>query len=454
MNGVKPTERAMGHRRTWMVLGAAVLLGSLAIAAPVAAGKGGKSGGGGGRKTTTTTTTVASTTTSPPTTTTTSTTTTTTTTTTPTTQPPTGDRWVVTLGDSAISGEAGRWAGNTNGDSWRHDTGSDAYFDNEAGTAEMTPGCHRSKSAEVHIGDGFRSLNLACSGARTYTQTGGDFKPGLDFYDGSAGRSQVVQLREFASTHDVEAVVVLIGANNFGFADVVQACVTNWLTSPSWWKNYCSDDADVAAKFTPDAVAARTAEVAGALANVATAMTQAGVSPSEYSIIVQTYWSPVPDGRDIRYSESGWDRQNVGGCGMWNRDADWANDVVVTSMNRALVDGAAMAGLTNHVVLDMSQALDGHRLCERGVGLLEEVGISDWTAAGAADRTEWVAQIRTVSAVFGPYEVQESLHSSYWGQLAMRNCLRQALAGATAQGGTCTSTGGVNQLGEPNMTLG
>ncbi|MFZ9017741.1 MAG: hypothetical protein ACO23O_12175, partial [Ilumatobacteraceae bacterium] len=367
---------------------------------------------------------------------------------------PTGDRWIVTLGDSAISGEAGRWAGNTNGDSWRHDTGSDAYFDNDSGTAETTPGCHRSKSAEVHIGDGLRSLNLACSGARTSTQTGGSFKPGLDWYDGSAGKSQVVQLREFASANDVDAVVVLIGANDFGFAAVVQACVTNWLTSPSWWKNYCSDDADIVARFTPEAVAARTADVAQALRNVATAMDQAGYGDDDYTVIVQTYWSPVPRGRQIRYSESGWDRQNVGGCGVWNRDADWANDVVVTSMNRALVDGAAAAGLTNHVVLDMSQALDGHRLCERGVGLLEEVRVSDWTQSGAADLTEWVAQIRTVSAVFGPYEVQESLHSSYWGQLAMRNCLRQAYAGGEVRGGTCTSAGGVNGRGEPNMTLG
>src|SRR5690606_23644302 len=150
------------------------------------------------------------------------------------------DRWIVTLGDSAISGEAGRWAGNTNGDSWRHDTGADAYFDNASNTAETTPGCHRSKSAEAHIGGGIFSLNLACSGARTYTQTGGDFKPGLDWYDGTAGKSQVLQLQEFASTNDVDAVTVLIGANNFGFADIVQTCVTNWLTSPSWWKNYCS----------------------------------------------------------------------------------------------------------------------------------------------------------------------------------------------------------------------
>ena len=361
--------------------------------------------------------------------------------------------WIVTVGDSAISGEAGRWAGNTNNASWRHDTGSDAYFDNAANTAETTPGCHRSKSAEAHIGGAVMSLNLACSGARTYTQTGGDFKPGLDWYDGAAGQSQVVQLQAFAAGNDVDAVTILIGANNFGFADIVQRCVTNWLTSPSWWKNYCYDDSSVKRRFTSSAVSARTAEVADAITNVAQAMANAGYASDEYTLIVQTYWSPIPHGSDIRYSERGWTRQSVGGCGVWNRDANWANDTAVTKMNQALTDGAAQTGLTNIVILDMSRSLNGHRLCEKGVGLLEEQGLSSWTQPGAADQTEWVSQIRTITTIFGPYQLQEGIHSSYWGQRAMRNCLRQAYNGGEVRGGTCTSTGGVNAGGEPNMIL-
>lgn len=360
--------------------------------------------------------------------------------------------WVVTMGDSAISGEAGRWAGNTNLGSWRHDTGADAYFDNATNTAETTPGCHRSKAAEAFIG-GYNSLNLACSGARTYTQTGGDFKPGLDLYDGPAGQSQVVQLEAFALQHDVEVITVLIGANNFGFADIVTRCLTNWLTSPSWWKNYCYDDHSVKSQFTNSAVNARTDEVAGALGNIRDAMGRSGYAESDYTVVVQTYWSPVPRGNDIRYSERGWSRQAVGGCGMWNRDANWANDTAVVKMNQALTDGVMRSGLSNYVVLDMSQSLNGHRLCEKGVGLLEEVGIDHWTEPGAADSTEWVSQIRTVTTLTGPYEIQEGIHSSYWGQLAMRNCLRQAVNGGAVQGGTCVSTGGVNGHGEPNMAL-
>src|SRR5687768_18168209 len=96
--------------------------------------------------------------------------------------PGVGAPWVVSVGDSAISGEAGRWAGNTNDTPSRVDAlGGDAYYDNSSRTAEQIAGCHRAESAAIHIGGGVNSLNLACSGARTYTHGGGDsdFKPGL-----------------------------------------------------------------------------------------------------------------------------------------------------------------------------------------------------------------------------------------------------------------------------------
>ena len=150
--------------------------------------------------------------------------------------PGSGAPWVVSVGDSAISGEAGRWAGNTNNGSSLIDAGgSNAYWDNAGRTAEAIPGCHRSEAAMVHIGGGVNSLNIACSGARTYTQTpgSGDFKPGLDFYNSGGYKGQAQVLQEFASTHNVKAIPLLIGANNYGFADIVQTCVTNFLTSPS-----------------------------------------------------------------------------------------------------------------------------------------------------------------------------------------------------------------------------
>src|SRR3954452_10748940 len=158
---------------------------------------------------------------------------------------------VVALGDSAISGEAGRWAGNTNGASSKTDAlGPSAY--NDIPGAESTPGCHRSKSAEVFIGGGVTGINLACSGARTYSRVSdGKFKPGIDFYNVGGNKGQALALQEYAANDpNIKAVVVLIGANNYGFADIVQTCVTDWLTSPSWWKNYCQDDSNITAMFS------------------------------------------------------------------------------------------------------------------------------------------------------------------------------------------------------------
>src|SRR5262249_46098942 len=117
-------------------------------------------------------------------------------------------------------------------------------------------------------------------------------------------------------------------------------------------------------------------------------------------------------------------------------------------------NGAAQTGLPNVRTLDLTRSLYGHRLCENTVGLLEEENLSSWTAAKAVDKSEWVQQIRTTSTISGPYQLQEDGHADYWGQLAMRNCLRQAYNGGAVRSGACTPTGGKSKLGEPNMALG
>lgn len=363
---------------------------------------------------------------------------------------------VVTLGDSAISGEAGRWAGNTNDSYTKTDAGGAGAY-NDAGSSETIRNCHRSRSAQAFIGGGVTGVNFACSGGQTSTVgtgSGEDFKPGIDFYsDASGRRGQALLLQEYAATHNVKAVVVMIGANNYGFGTVVQQCVTNWVTSPSWWRNYCSDDADVVNRFTPAQQTVQTNAVRDALQRVAQAMTNAGYTSNQYTIVGQTYWNPIPRSDRARYPETGWSRQSVGGCGAWNRDVNWANDVVVPAMNNSMRNGLTASGLPNTRLLELQYAFDGRRLCEDTVGLLEERGVATWRSAGAVDNTEWVNQIRTVTTLVGPYQLQESIHANYWGQMAMRNCLRQAYNSGSVRGGTCYHDTGLNGSGEPNMTL-
>ena len=372
--------------------------------------------------------------------------------------PGVGPASVVSVGDSAISGEAGRWAGNTNGSPSNVDAlGPTAYYD--GGSGEAIHGCHRSKASEIGIGGGVLATNLACSGARTATQpfrSGSDFKPGLDFYDDGAGHiGQARALQQYAATHNVKMVVALIGANDYGFADIVQQCVLDWLTSPSWWKNYCHDDSSMTSKFTAANVTAITTRVANAFLNLRTAMRSAGYADASWKLLAQTYSSPLPRGAQIRYSQNGFTRQNIGGCGVWNADADWANDTVVTTLNGTVRNAAAASGMSNIALFEAQNALVGHRLCENTDGLLEEQGLASWHSAGAADRSEWVSQIRTTTTLFGPYQLQEDAHPSYWGQLALRNCLRQAYNAGAPRGGTCSrTTTGLDAQGEPNMSFG
>ncbi len=372
--------------------------------------------------------------------------------------PGSGTPWVVTLGDSYISGEAGRWAGSSNDSSSRADAlGPTAYYDNASGTGEQINRCHRSRSAEAYIGGGVNGLDLACSGATTSTSNGSYFKPGLDFYDDGAGnQGQAKMLQGFAGSHHVKMVVVSIGGNDFNFGSVVTTCVEDFLYSPSWAKDYCNDDSSVTANFTSANVASVRARIAGAFQNIRTAMRNAGYADTAWSLLVQTYPSPIPNSSGFRYSQSGYTRQSTGGCGFWNADADWANSTALPTINNAVKGALTDSGLANGKVLDLASAFNGRRLCENTVGLYEEKGIAGWTSPGAVDNTEWINQIRTVSTCCAnsPYYIQESLHPNYWAQLATRSCVRQAYNAGTPRGGTCriSGTGLVN--GEPRMSLG
>jgi hypothetical protein len=369
--------------------------------------------------------------------------------------PGVGTPWVTSVGDSYISGEAGRWAGNSNvSSSYTDALGSTAYYDNATNTAEQIPNCHRSHSAEVYIGGGVNGVNFACSGAKTSTVAGSDFKPGLDFYSSGANQGQALMLQNFATSHNVKMISLSIGGNNFNFASIIQTCITDWLTSPSWWPDYCNDDSSVTANFTAANITAQTTAIKNGILNIRQAMTNAGYTDAGYKIVVQDYESPIPNGSGFRYAETGYTRQNTGGCGFWNNDANWANATALPTINTAVKNAATATGLTNIKILELQSTFNGRRLCENTVGLLEEKSLTSWTQAGAVDNTEWVNQIRTVSTVFGPYQVQESLHPNYWGQLALRNCVRQAYNGGTIKGGTCSRTGtGLTGAGEPVMTL-
>ncbi len=107
--------------------------------------------------------------------------------------------------------------------------------------------------------------------------------------------------------------------------------------------------------------------------------------------------------------------------------------------------------------MDVSEALKGHRLCEKGVGLIEDIPnfTGNGTNPAVADKLEWVTEARTATVFGTNYTLAEGGHANYWGQLAQRNCLRQLVNNQQFSGGKCVPAlhGGVDPRGEPNMTL-
>src|SRR4029453_14582571 len=102
-----------------------------------------------------------------------------------------------------------------------------------------------------------------------------------------------------------------------------------------------------------------TTQVRGAFQNVRDAMLAGGYADGTYKILAQTYSAPIPKSGGFRYGETGYTRQTVGGCGVWNKDANWARDTVVTTLNNPVRN--AVSGMANVQVLNMDEALAGRK---------------------------------------------------------------------------------------------
>lgn len=371
--------------------------------------------------------------------------------------PGVGPPWVVGLGDSYMSGEAGRWAGNSNIDPARVDRlGPTAYFDAPGGQAESIAGCHRASSAQMHIGvAGVNTKNFACSGAKTKTEDSliWGFKPGVDSYTSGTKQGQVLMLQNWATTHNVKMIVLSIGGNDFNFGGIVRSCVFDFLGSTTLLKDFCQDDGSVLANINTNSVVTNEQNIRNAIWRISFAMNAAGYANNTYTILVQNYPSPLATSTTYRYGESGSLRQSTGGCGFWNADADWANTRLLGIINSTVQAAITGSQLPSVKLLNVKDAFVGRRLCENTVGLLEERGLTLWSQPNAVDLTEWVNQIRTTSVIGSPYYVQESLHPNNWGQRALRSCVRQAWNAGVPRGGTCTRNGPGLVSAEPSMIL-
>lgn len=332
-----------------------------------------------------------------------------------------GPTAAVAMGDSFISGEGGRWLGNSSDPTGDRD-GTDRaahgcgwwgcrYDPALVYGASEGNGCHRSDtapiaSAAVAVA---RRVNLACSGARTENvwraEAGGTAHRGEP--------PQADQLARVARELDVRLIVLTVGANDLGFGRLVLGCALAWLTTPASDPRLCHPGAQQ--RFEAAMPAARSGLLL-ALREIRAVMRAAGYRRSDYRLIVAGYASPLPRAGDLRHPEASWARLRTGGCPIWDADADWAARVAVPWISATLAWAAAARGAE---FLDLSRALEGHELCHR-----DSARVSAETPASAR-RSEWVRAIAP-----GQGALRESLHPNAYGQRAMGRCLALAYRAA------------------------
>src|SRR3954454_19946768 len=147
---------------------------------------------------------------------------------------------IVSLGDSFISGEGGRWLGNGS-DPLGTRSGTDraavdcdglgfcGYGPERIYGASEADECHRSdlapvRSAPVPVDAG---VNLACSGARARNL----WPAALGGRPHFGEPPEADQLAAVARRLDVRLVLVTVGANDVGFGDLVAGCALDWTRS-------------------------------------------------------------------------------------------------------------------------------------------------------------------------------------------------------------------------------
>ncbi|HEY8583779.1 MAG TPA: SGNH/GDSL hydrolase family protein, partial [Capillimicrobium sp.] len=354
--------------------------------------------------------------------------------------PGSGPTAVVSLGDSFISGEAGRWQGNSvsplrdrdgTDRAWRsgdllRPSGRDAVY--PGGTD--ADGCHRSDVAPVHaaraLGAPFQaSVNLACSGAET-----------ADIVDAEQKGypPQAAQLAGVAASHDVKMVVLSIGGNDLGFASIIQNCIIKFASGGTILPTPCHPTEQ------PKVDAAMPAAAAGvgrSIDAVRATMAAAGYAPGDYRLVLQSYPSPVPRAADVRYAVGAL-RLTPGSCPFTNADADWARDALVNQIADML---SGVAAERNVEFLDLRSLFDGHEACAKGSRQAGPL------APPTGATMEWARFID-----LGQYggETQESFHPNAYGQQAMGACWA-ALAGSAPGRFAC---GNVAGAGPERVVLG
>lgn len=339
----------------------------------------------------------------------------------------------VSLGDSYISGEAGRWQGNSIDASGSRD-GTDRAFTGtgyDLSRVYLSPsdtnGCHRSDVSEIRSAllPVNLPINLACSGAVTSnifrTSSGGMGQNGE--------LPQADQLSAVAAQTKVRLVVLSIGGNDLGFSSIVAACLQAYTTNGTPCRY--TQQPLIDAKF-PTAMA----KVGKAIDEIRAVMQADGYLASSYRFVLQSYPSAVPRSSEIRVPElNKVARTSLDGCPIYNTDADWARDSVVNQISNGLKGVAAGRGVQ---FMDLRDLLQGREMCSVSTRLATPI------QGPSATTSDW-ARFLNLSAVETQGQLQETFHPNAYAQGAFGKCL--SLLYAHRGNFACDNTPGLGPSG-------
>jgi lysophospholipase L1-like esterase len=284
---------------------------------------------------------------------------------------------IVSLGDSAISGEgAGNYEPGTRG--------------------ENGDWCHRSLNALVHkTSVASKTINLACSGADSANVSLADT---THYTEGSQSR----RLISVAQQYRVTTVIVQIGANDEpAFADTILDCIGEWFNPfSSGCRSYLRTQ-------WPQRLAAMAPRVEAALADVKSAMSQAGYANGSYNLILISYASPLTEHMDATL-------HGPQGCPFKLADAQYGRTEAVPQFAEALRGVASRSGAK---FLDFSRATEGHEACSGGASTANE-----WQNRVTVDPWAWVTG--GLDAI-GIHMAQESFHPNAKGHAQLGRCVTE-----------------------------
>lgn len=330
----------------------------------------------------------------------------------------------ISIGDSFISGEGGRFAGNTYSkmksdganDKGQHNLGWEVYRNQTGGEATGdSVRCHRSTSAEIHAAAaafGWHAVNLACSGAVTHDV----------LHDGYRGeKSQLNQLKDYAQNpnNEIKTIVVSIGGNDLGFSDI--------LTEATQVAEY--HDAKKEQIFEKKMVHREQYRkaITATLDAITDVMRGAGYADGSYKFVDQSYPSLFAGSNNRYKTTSLMDSvyEESPGVPMSNATVDHSRAYMVPEIAKLIKESRDYAKNKHIQFLDLSNAFAGHEISSKDTKMM--VNTKQRPEARTA---EWAVPINSnfiAGSKLDTQRQQESYHPNFYGQQAMGTCLVRAL---------------------------